>query len=147
MASFKTAYLQRELILDAAVKGKTVYAGQVGITPAEQAYAARFASSGADTTVVIVGDLVKMTAATTTVPAYIERVTSLAQATHIVAQSDQTLEYGHIPVENRDYRYVPVVNATFTGTVAATSPVKKVALFKIVNPDDVELNAAYGETA
>lgn len=147
MASFKTAYLQREIAVDVAVKGNSTYAGQEGITPAEQAYAARFASAGADTSVVIVGDLVKLTPATSTVPAYIERVTSLAQATHIVAQSDQTVGYGHVPVENRDYRYVPVVLSTFKGTVAANSPVKKCLLFRITNPEDVELNTAYGETA
>lgn len=147
MASFKTAYLQREIVVDVAVKGNSTYAGQEGITPAEQAYAARFASAGADTSVLIVGDLVKLTPATGSTPAYIERVTSLAQATHIVAQSDQTVGYGHVPVENRDYRYVPVVLNTFTGTVGATSPVKKCLLFRITNPEDIELNAAYGETA
>lgn len=147
MASFKTAYLQREVVVDCAVKGNTTYAGQAGITPAEQAYAARFATSSPDTSVVLVGDLVKLTPAAAAVPAYIERVTSLAQATHIVAQSDQTVGYGHVPVENRDYRYTPVVLNTFTGTASASSPVKKCLLFKITNPEDIQLNTAYGETA
>lgn len=145
MASFKTAYLQRELVFDAAVKGDNVYADTNVIPAAASAMDAR--KQATDTTVVIVRDLVKYTPATTTVPGYIERVLSLADATHIVAQSDITLEYGHVPVENRDYRYFPVVNATFTGTVAANTPVKKVALFKIFNKDDVILDPSQGETA
>lgn len=48
---------------------------------------------------------------------------------YIVAQSDQTMEYGHVPVEMRDYRY--------DDKVADKATAKKVALFRIINPLDV----------
>lgn len=138
MASFKTAYLQREVELDVGVQATVQTDPWAGVT-------ARKADPDA-TTVVMVGDLVSYTAASGTTPAFIKRVLSLASADYIVAQSDQTMEYGHVPVENRDYRYNPIVNGT-QATVAANGPVKKVALFKIVNPDDVIINTANGETA
>lgn len=47
----------------------------------------------------------------------------------IIAQSDMTLEYGHVPVENRDYRYNP--------KVAASNTEKKVAVFKVTDVSDV----------
>ena len=47
----------------------------------------------------------------------------------IVAQSDMTMEYGHVPVENRDYRY--------DDKVAASTTAKKVAVFKVIDADDV----------
>jgi hypothetical protein len=81
-----------------------------------------------------VGDLVTVTG--TVDNATVKKATSLAAATHIIAQSDMTLEYGHVPVENRDYRYVP--------TVAAGSK-KKVAVFEIIDKMDIVLEN--GETA
>lgn len=48
---------------------------------------------------------------------------------YIIAQSDMTMEYGHIPVEHRDYRYNP--------KVAASTTVKKVAVFSVVDVADV----------
>ena len=57
---------------------------------------------------------------------------------YIVAQSDQTMEYGHVPVELRDYRYVD--------TVADKTTVKKVALFRIINPQDVILHKVTFQT-
>lgn len=85
---FLTAYLQREVPEDVIV---------IGGDPLE------------------VGQLVIYTPSTGNIPAYIEAATSsnsgavgaaeaLAQATHIMAQSDMTLGYGHVPVEMRDYR-------------------------------------------
>lgn len=114
MATFKTAYLQREVIEDAAV---------VGTTTGQEAFR--------------VGDYVKFTPATSTVSPYVKKST-IADATHIVAQSDMTLEYGHVPVEIRDYRYSPIVKATVTAVPSdLTAPVKKVALFRITNKEDV----------
>ena len=55
--------------------------------------------------------------------------TTVAAGAYIVAQSDQTMEYGHIPVENRDYRYDP--------KVAVSTTVKKVALFRINDVTDI----------
>lgn len=100
-AHFKTAYLQREVPIDAKVSE----ALEVGALCTYTADTNTFA--GAET---------------------------VAAATHIIAQSDMTLEYGHVPVENRDYKYSPVV-------AASADAEKKVAVFKIVNADDVELDS------
>lgn len=97
MAHFKTAYGQREIIVDAKV-----------------------------TVACKVGDYVKLDTSVT--PNTLAKST-IANATHIVAQSDMTLEYGHIPVESRDYRYSP--------NVATSTAVKKVALFQIIDKSDI----------
>lgn len=55
---------------------------------------------------------------------------AVSTSNYIVAQSDMTMEYGHVPVENRDYRYSPVVKAS-------TSVNKKVAVFKVIDAADV----------
>ena len=102
MAGFKTAYLQREIILDAKV-----------------------------TTECKVGDCVKIVPANGETPASMAK-SSFADATHIVAQSDMTLEYGHVPVEKMDWKYVP--------TVAQSSTVKKVAVFAIMDKNDIILD-------
>ena len=121
MASFRTAYLQREVYLDCDV---------VGSAPLK------------------VGDCVQYHEATASVAAYIQKST-FANATHIIAQSDQTLAYGHIPVENRDYRYNPEVAATIAAApaTATTTTWKHVALFKIVNRDDIILAADGSDVA
>ena len=75
---------------------------------------------------VTVGTLVTVTYGT---PNSIAAATTKDAATHIIAQSDVTMEYGHVPVENRDYRYSDVVKAS-------TSE-KKVALFPILNKNDL----------
>lgn len=108
-AKFRTAYDQREVVLDAVVSAKEP---------------------------VSVGSLVKVTWDGTN-PATLESVTgssnleALNAATHIVAQSDMTMEYGHVPVEFRNYKYSDAV-ANSVGNA-----VKKVALFKITEKDDV----------
>ena len=50
-----------------------------------------------------------------------------------------TMEYGHVPVENRDYKYSDEVAATIAaaGPVTASTPTKKVALFAITDKDDL----------
>lgn len=116
MATFKTAYLQHEIILDAVVVGDMK-----------------------------VGDFVKLTNETATVSNYIQKST-IATATHIVAQSDLTLEYGHVPVENRDYRYSSRVAKTAdTAPLDKNGTVKKVALFKIIDANDVIPDADGGD--
>ena len=105
MAHFKTAYGQREIILDAKVA----------------------AMSGNSTGYIKVGDLVALTESNGVYT--ITEKSALADATHIVAQSDMTLEYGHIPVEKRDYKYSP--------TVAVTTTPKRVALFQITDNNDI----------
>ena len=117
MASFRTAYLQREVYLDTAVVGDCK-----------------------------VGDFVVFTAETSTVQQYIKKAAAAdvtaanaaAGKLYIVAQSDQTIGYGHVPVENRDYRYDPKVAQTkATVPTAKTDPWKHVALYKVTNFEDV----------
>lgn len=117
MASFRTAYLQREVYLDTAVVGDCK-----------------------------VGDFVIFTAETSTVQQYIKKAAAAdvtaanaaAGKLYIVAQSDQTIAYGHVPVENRDYRYDPKVAQTkATAPTAKTDPWKHVALYKVINFEDV----------
>lgn len=113
MAGFLTAYLQREVYLDIDVVNNCK-----------------------------VGDFVVVTNETDTVQGYMTKATATQvngrQATHIVAQSDMTLAYGHVPVENRDYRYDPTVKGTVTqAPTGKTTTWKHVALFKITNWDDI----------
>lgn len=117
MASFRTAYLQREVYLDTAVVGDCK-----------------------------VGDFVVCTAETPTVQQYIKKAAAAdvtaanaaAGTLYIVAQSDQTIGYGHVPVENRDYRYDPkVAQTTATAPTTKTDPWKHVALYKVTNFEDV----------
>ena len=82
----------------------------------------------------VVGQLCKYNVESNTISAS----TSATPTTddYIIAQSDMTMEYGHVPVENRDYRYNP--------KVAASTSLKKVAVFKVTDVADVytvELNA------
>ena len=114
---FKTAYDQREIPLDIVVAGS------------------------AD---LHVGELAQYVAAANGKPAYLTPAVSITTATHIVAQSDMTMEYGHIPVENRDYRYSDVVArsktadaATTTTNLSTASETKKVAVFAITDKDDI----------
>lgn len=112
MAHFKTAWLQKEIPLQADVVG---------------------------TTDLHVGDYVKLTTGDDF--AYIEKST-IANATHLIAQSDMTLEYGHVPVEHRDYRYSDAVKCTVNSAPSsATTTHKMVALFAITDPTDVIPNA------
>lgn len=109
--SFKTAYLQHEIVEDVKV---TADKNQV----------------------LHVGDIVKITngvlglvlSASATAAGSVV-FPALTTDMYIVAQSDQTMEYGHVPVEMRDYRY--------DNKVADKTTAKKVALFRIINPQDV----------
>lgn len=109
--SFKTAYLQHEIVEDVKV-------------------------TAGKNQVLHVGDIVKITngvlglvlsASATAAGSVVFPV--LTTDMYIVAQSDQTMEYGHVPVEMRDYRY--------DNKVADKATAKKVALFRIINPQDV----------
>lgn len=94
MAHFKTAYGQKEVVLD--------------VTVASDLY---------------VGDMVKLASGG------ISKVTDKTTATHIVAQSDMTLNRRDYNVS--EYEYSNKVAKT-TGTAT-----KKVALFKVIDVDDV----------
>ena len=121
MASFKTAYLQKEDYIDADVVG---------------------------TDDLKVGDCVQLTEATDSAGAYIQK-SSLANATHIIAQSDQTLAYGHVPVEYRDYKYNDSVAVTSASAPTSTDGVapKHLALFKIWDKSDIILAADGSDVA
>ena len=74
----------------------------------------------------VVGQVCKYTASTNTfAPTTVEPVAG----DYIIAQSDTTMEYGNVPVENRDYRYNPKVKASTSN--------KKVAVFKITDILDI----------
>lgn len=126
---FKTAYLQHEVALDLKVKAAGGVAS--GDTPSTSQ-------------ILHVGDIVKIVnnelqlvvAGASTENAIADP--ALTTDMYIVAQSDQTMEYGHVPVELRDYRYVD--------TVADKTTVKKVALFRIINPQDVILHKVTFQT-
>lgn len=92
-AKFKTAYLQREIPIDAVVVGgDPLVVGEVLVVD--------FAANGLAIVQAVSANSVEEAA---------------DKATHILAQSDQTMSYGHIPVENRDYRYSPEVAVTVVG--------------------------------
>lgn len=64
-----------------------------------------------------------------------DEATALTSATHMIAQSDMTMEYGHVPVENRDYRYLPNVAGTVTNatTGAVVDPSALLGVYEAVN--------------
>lgn len=117
---FITAYLQREIPMDIAVK-TTALTEAAALT---------------------VGQLVQFVASTGSgVPAYIQAASGLSDATHIIAQSDMTMNAGHVPVENRDYRYSNKVLGTITTAAASGSPTKHVALYAITDKNDIIVEA------
>ena len=85
--SFKTAYLQHEIVEDVKVtagKGQVLHVGDiVKITNG------------------VLGLVLSASAASASAVSFPALTTDM----YIVAQSDQTMEYGHVPVEMRDYRY------------------------------------------
>lgn len=82
--AFKTAYLQREIVLDAKPQTDVEIGHLVTFTPADGNLSKK---EGTDDSAIAAGD-------------------------YIIAQSDMTMEYGHAMVENRDYSYSPVVKAS-----------------------------------
>lgn len=122
-AGFKTAYLQREIPIDAVVNGDEFIAAG---TPADTA-----------NLTLHVGDVVKFDgtnlglafAYSATNDAAIDDSDAIKEGNYIVAQSDMSMEYGHVPVEYRDYKY--------ENKVADSTTAKKVALFRINNVDDL----------
>ena len=70
-----------------------------------------------------VGDLVKVSGDT------MSKATNLSDAQYIVAQSDMTMEYGHVPVEKRNWNYSDIV--------AVSNTAKKVAVFYILDKSDI----------
>ena len=109
--SFKTAYLQHEVVEDVKVtagKNQVLHVGDI---------------------VKITNGVLGLVLSASATSANGVSFPALTTDMYIVAQSDQTMEYGHVPVEMRDYRY--------DDKVADKSTAKKVALFRIINPLDV----------
>ena len=109
--SFKTAYLQHEIVEDVKVtagKNQVLHVGDI---------------------VKITNGVLGLVLSTSASAAGSVVFPALTTDMYIVAQSDQTMEYGHVPVEMRDYRY--------DDKVADKATAKKVALFRIINPQDV----------
>ena len=109
--SFKTAYLQHEIVEDVKVtagKGQGLHVGDI---------------------VKITSGVLGLVLSASATSANGVSFPALTTDMYIVAQSDQTMEYGHVPVEMRDYRY--------DDKVADKATAKKVALFRIINPLDV----------
>ena len=109
--SFKTAYLQHEIVEDVKVtagKGQVLHVGDI---------------------VKITNGVLGLVLSASATSANGVSFPALTTDMYIVAQSDQTMEYGHVPVEMRDYRY--------DNKVADKTTAKKVALFRIINPQDV----------
>jgi predicted secreted acid phosphatase len=67
----------------------------------------------------------------------LNKTLSLAQADYIIAQSDMTMEYGHVPVEKRNWAYSDVV--------AKSDSEKKVAVFFIIDESDIILDTTKNE--
>ena len=112
IAEFVTGYLQREIRYECKVSGGTdlgLRDGSLGIATQR---------------------LVKLDADTNT----ISPAATLAEATHIVAQSDDTIR--EVP---KDYNYTERYTQVPNLVVKNSAEVKTVALFKIVNKDDVKL--------
>ena len=109
--SFKTAYLQHEVVEDVKVtagKNQVLHVGDI---------------------VKITNGVLGLVLSASATSANGVSFPALTTDMYIVAQSDQTMEYGHVPVEMRDYRY--------DNKVADKATAKKVALFRIINPLDV----------
>jgi hypothetical protein len=111
---FKTAYLQRTLRLD-----------NVAVLSTETGDFFK------------VGQVVNLTAKNGTTPAYISKDATPAVGDYIIAQADETIGDGHVPVEDKDYKpkgYVAVTEAT---AVDANSVTKSVVVYKITDIDDI----------
>lgn len=109
--SFKTAYLQHEVVEDVKVtagKNQVLHVGDI---------------------VKITNGVLGLVLSASATSANGVSFPALTTDMYIVAQSDQTMEYGHVPVEMRDYRY--------NDKVADKATAKKVALFRIIDPKDV----------
>ncbi len=125
IAEFKTGYLQREIRINANVTGgkdKGLRDGAEGIA---------------------VGRLVKVTADsangdyTVTAVTGSDEATQVAAATHIIAQSDDTIR--DVPSDyNYPEQYTTLPNLVVKNTTDATDK-KTVAVYAIINKDDLKV--------
>lgn len=121
IAEFKTAYLQREIRLFGTVAGGTDTGLRV---PTDIGYA-----TGRLVTITNNGDGTVAIAAPANVSA-----TSIGTATHIIAQSDDTIRE-----EPKDYNYIERYS-TLPNLICKNSNTNKtVAVYKITNTDDIKI--------
>lgn len=117
-ANFSTAYLQREVVLDVIPTASfSATVGQV------------FSMSGTTPTLLSVD-----VSAATSAAALASAKAAVSTGMYIFAQGDQTMEYGHVPVEFANYKYDPTLNFKL-------SEPKKVAAFMITNLADINISA------
>lgn len=76
-----------------------------------------------------VGDLVTVTPANGSTPAAIAKASSLANATHMIALTDETMNGKYIPTDNKNY--AP------SDKVAASATAKKVGVYPLFDKADV----------
>lgn len=84
-----------------------------------------------------IGQVVNLTAAASTVPAYLSKDATPAAGDYIIAQSDDTVGYGHIAVENKEYKPKGYVAVTEDTAMDASSITKSVVVYKIIDIDDI----------
>lgn len=124
IAEFKTGYLQREIRMEAAVQNGT----DVGLRKSSD-------------TGIAVGRLVKFATVEidgvntfAMVPATGVSATSIGDATHIVAQSDDTIR--DLP---EDYNYGEKYSSLPNFIVKNSATAKTLAVYKIVDPEDIKI--------
>ena len=136
IAEFVTGYLQREIRVNATVVGGT----DVGMRDANMG-AAAIAQLAATRKGYAPGRLVVYDAATGAITAATNvTATSIGNATHIIAQSDDTIR--ELPEDynyTEQYSTLPNLICKNTGTAGAAGEKKTVALYKIVNKDDIKI--------
>lgn len=131
IGEFQTAYLQREIRLRADVIG----GNDKGLR-------------GGDDTGFAIGRFVQITQDTTdptlyhvAAPTTAVTATGIGTATHIIAQSDDTIR--DVPEDyNYTERYTTLPNLIVKNTGTSTSDrgeAKTIAVYKIVNPDDIKI--------
>lgn len=116
IAEFETGYLQREIRMETTVSGGT----DAGLRDATK-------------TGFAVGRLVNIVAGVMTNATGVT-ATSIGNATHIIAQSDDTVR--DVP---EDYNYTERYSSMPNGICKNSVEPKTVAVYKIVNPDDIKI--------
>lgn len=84
-----------------------------------------------------IGQVVNLTAASGTTPAYLSKDTSPAVGDYIIAQSDDTVGDGHVLVEEKNYKPTGYVAVTEATAMDADSVTKSVVVYKITDLDDL----------
>jgi len=115
LREFKTAYLQKAIRLDDV---------------------AVFSTEPGD--IFKIGQVVNFIPKNGTTPAYIQKDASPAVGDYIIAQGDDTaLPYGHVPVEDKNYKPKDYVAVTEDTAMSAHSITKSVVVYKITDLDDL----------